>query len=199
MKMTTFKEYFPTANDFQEKITEFVKSRPKEMFEPSNWFIEDIYGVTYKIFKAKSWGKYFIWTNDKIDDESELDVFMEGTYIPLLWSEILNFYKSQIILLGDDLNELKEWKSRGNNYNSLNQSGESRNSQPTPEGTKWDNEKDAPTRKVRSENENNWSNRINDILRVIDNNLNIYFNDIFTKFEKFYIDKFWVDRWIEGE
>lgn len=199
LQFVTFSGVYSEVEDFEEGLTKVLPHlKTREFFEDINYIApwKEIIELIYNVFKAKTYGKYFIWNYAVTELGVEFLDCVHGLFFPLLFNEIVNFYKKQIVLLGNDLNELKDWKNRGNIYSGSNQTGQTKNSQPTDKGIEWNNDKDAPTLKQKSLNDNQWNNRINDMKKIIETNLNFYFVDTFTKFEKFFISKPWVDKYI---
>lgn len=181
----TFQEVYPKYEDLKQDFYLFTK----EMLEKNNWFIElDILWETiYRVFVSNTYGSVFKW-----EAPDELEFGIDGQFTPLLFTTILNFYKNQLILLPNDLNELKDWHNRGNSALMNRDFSNTGYSTPAP-SFKWDEKYDKPQQKDKTEIENNMTNRIRDIFNLIKTNLNIYLDDIFPQFNYMFINKYWLE------
>lgn len=191
----TFNEVFQNPQSLLNLLNIFTDSKPKEMFSNINWFMDfdtKILPRIYEVFLSKSYNKIFIWQDNGTTELNELNIGINGQFIPLLWTNILNFYKEQLILLNNDLNQLKDWKNRGSSSSSINQSADTGYNQPAISGFKWDRTKDAPTSKRVNQNDQNIVNKLSDIANLVNTRINIYFTDIFYQFEYMFLNKSWV-------
>ena len=191
----TFKDLFINATAFKSSF-ESHYSTPTELFSNSNWFmsLDNLFIEIYNIFLSRSYNKYFIWESlDNSDDE--LNTGINGQFFPTFFDSLLQYYKNQLVLLNNDINDLKNWEDRSNQTVSRGTGANSSYSQPTPLGHKWDDNVDAPTAKSIADNTTTMYNKPNDLGQYMKFEFRTYWNNIFNKFEKFFINKSFVDGW----
>lgn len=193
MMYKTFKDLFINATNFKSAF-ESHYTTPTELFSNTNWFMSltKIFDEIYSIFLSRSYNKYFIWESLNTNDD-ELNTAINGQFFPVFFDSLLQFYKNQLVLLNNDINNLKNWEDRSNQNVSRGNGANSSYSQPTPLGHVWDDNVDAPSNKTITDNITTMFNKPNDLSVYIKFEFRIYWNNIFNKFEKFFISKSFVD------
>lgn len=190
MKLVQYKDIFPTSKTLYDSLK---NRKPAEVFENKNWFtnsVDEIFQIIHSIFLAKTAEKYFVWNKEKASFQDLID----GFFLVSLWQELVNFYFHQLPFVQNNLKDLINWENRGNSKKTLNEGASNNNSNPTENGYKWDNEKDAASKKYINNQDLSNINRINDIKNMLANEITIKFNEIFFYFEKFFVSKNWADQ-----
>lgn len=193
-----FNDYFVNASKFESTFKSHY-ILPTELFSDSNWFIplNQIFIEIYNIFLSRSYNKYFIWESLNTSND-ELNYGINGQFLPMLYDALLQFYKNQLVLLNNNINDLKNWEDRSNQTVSQGNGANSSYSQPTSNGYKWDDKNDAPSNKSITDNTVTMFNKPNDLLQYMRFEFRLYWNDIFSKFEKFFITSSFVDILFTG-
>lgn len=185
-----FIDKFTSSDDLWTKM--FIGSTDWEVSIIDNWYNKDnIKNEIYDLFVSKSSGKYFIWDED-------IDIQLKGQFKSTFKGSILRLYILQLPLLENKLSDLKDYTNRGGKLNVINESGETEKNVTSDTDYHWDKIKDIPTRKTGLESNNNNTNRISDLKNLVNQQLNFdnfLENSLWIKFEKYFINKFWVDKY----
>jgi hypothetical protein len=193
LELTTYTAQFPTSDDLLTKVKAY-SSYPDELWNDDNWFVplKQLFKQIDLIFRAKTLKKYFIWSND------EVDVMIDGFFIPLFYEKLLQFYVHQLAFINGELNKMKDPDYIGDKLSSDDRTARTSYSQPTKSGVEWDNDADAPTGKFKRLGDINRTNVIKNITALLNADISIYWTNFFMDFEKFFISQYWVKRHISG-
>jgi len=182
-----------TSTVFKSNFRFYLQSNSNwEILNNEYWFVDldNLLDKFYYILYAKTMDSYWIWTDDEMPD---LRFRIYGNFFPILIEKLFNLFIRQLPLVNKDIHELSDWKNRGELL--LSEAGQSANSQPSENGYKWDFVLDAPS--FKSASDRVMVNRIISINQMLSNNLTLNFYNIFNDFQWMFINKNWVDKYIE--
>lgn len=182
-----FSDLFTSASNFQSAFQSHYTT-PTELFDDNNWFMpfSDIIGQIYNILLSRSFNKYFIWESLDVSDD-ELNTAISGQFFPTFFDSLLRYYKTQLVLLNNEIKDLKNWEDRSNQSVGTGSGAVSSYSQPAPNGSDWDDTLDAPTGKNINRNTITSYNKPDDLAKFMKFNFSTYLNTFFAPFEKFFI------------
>jgi len=191
-----FQDKWTDKDSFWEFLTDYFGTT-NELVNFDNWFIGDkIKDLLYNYFKSHNITKYFIW-----EDNDIRDIKLNGDFKTDCIEMLYTLYLNQQVLNTNSLSQLKDNTNWGNKKNSRVYGGtggysNSLNSDQA-DGVIWNKDKDiAWEKKDAYENENNTNllssiNKFNSFKLMFDKTI----TDIGWKFEKYFINKKWVDKY----
>lgn len=195
-----FTYLFPRSEDLEQFFRDSFDVYD-EMWKDENWIfpISKIFQIMWSVCYSYSYNKYFIWNDeieDEEDEESEFRIGINAQFGLRLWQKWMTLYFNQTPYVANNINELQDYKKRGNNSETTDEGASTSYSQPTESGYQWDTNKDAPTDKRASYHTQNVTNRVREVLIMTEADIRIYFSSFMAECEYMFISKPWVDKYL---
>lgn len=181
-KYYKFTDRFATSEDFI-KAAKSLFGEENELFTDENWYTKKadiVFEWFYNFIKGKTVNKYFIWSDEILDDKIQL-------FFLAIFNPIYNFYRKQLPYASNELNLLKDKKNRGSMLDGNTNQAATSYSQPTTKGIEWDNENDAPSNKSGTKRNMNTSNINSDIIKITNTRLTVFYSDIWMPIHHMFI------------